>query len=265
MLNRYGLRLNIGHDLDGNIYDWSKAVADGFIAAGHDPKKFVETPTNWNCWEDWGMSYEEFEKEYSLLIDGGLLANPGYLIPGELDFLVVCTQRGHNNHIITSCNEGPLIRAAMAQTYFWIGKHLAPAAINSVTISSDKSVITTDLFFDDKPNNIRKLMDSDCLAPYLVDQPWNHEATDLDTVRVFSPQDKLRALLEVEDAIAHALDLEPQPDVDREEELIEQAFWENYHEEKTGLPCLPEYVKLEQSVDENIQKMRSANERLRRG
>lgn len=265
MRNRYGLELNIGHDLDGNIYDWSRAVADGFIAAGYDPERFTEVPTQWHCWEDWDMSYEEFEREYTSMIQDGLLANPGYLIDGELDFLMVCTQRGHKNHIITSRNEGPLIRAAMAQTYFWVGQNLAPAAINSVTISSNKSIVTTDLFFDDKADNVRDLMDSDCLAPYLVDQPWNRDAVDLDSVRIYSAQDKLRVLIDVEDTLAHILELEPKQDRDEEEEYAEKMFWEQKHEQEDGLQPPPDYVKMDEAQDEAQRQIRSVNERLRRG
>ena len=265
MINRYRLQLNVGHDVDGNIFDWSGAVAKGLVELGHDPSRFEQPPDRWNVWEHWQMSKLEFDREYRKLLEQGLLIQTEWMIPGELEFLMVCSQRGHNNHIITSRNEGPLAQSATSQTYEWVATNLALATINSVTISSDKAAVTTDLFFDDKPDNVRRLMDSDCLAPYLVDQPWNQEATDLDTVRVFSAEDKLRVLLSVEDTIADILELEPLPPRDLEDDLTEQAFWDQKHEREGKAVALPDNIKEEQLMDEARRNARSVNERLRNG
>lgn len=265
LMNKYGLQLNIGHDLDGNIYDWAGATARGLMSLGHDPERFMDPPNIWSCWDFWGFSDIEFQREYRKLISGGLLGEPGFLISGELEFLILCSQRGHSNHIITSRNEGPLIGSSTNQTYYWVSENLHAATINSIIISSDKSIITTDLFFDDKPDNVRYLLESDCLAPFLVDQPWNQEATDLDSVRIFSVQDKVDKLLLIEDMIANIMELEPKTPEVTQANFMEEMFQQDQRLQELGQPSVSEHIRKEQMQDAAENVSRSVNERLRNG
>jgi hypothetical protein len=263
--NRFDLVLSIGHDLDGNIYDWVQAVTRGFVdKLGYDEERFVE-PVNYAVWEDWGFSILEFFREYDKLVREGLLAEPGYLIDGELDFLAVCAQRGHRNYIITARHGGPFTHAKIADTFRWVADHLHMAPVHGLHINNDKTSVTTDIFFDDHVDNIYALLDSPCLAPFLVDQPWNRHATDLDELRVYSPQDKLRVLMKVEDTIADAVGLEAKMDHAIEDELAEAKFWEMRNKEIAGEPPTPEYIEDEMMADKAQRIARSLNERLRYG
>lgn len=262
--NRFGLQLNIGHDLDGNVYDWLGAMIDGMVEMGYDPERFVDPPTSHDCWNDWGMDQTEFYKIHKRLITTGILVQDR-LMEGELPFMMACSDRGHLNHVITSRIGGPLPKVAMADTYLWVHDHLGPAPIHSVIHSVDKTKFSTDILFDDHVDTIYQLLESDCLAPILVDRPWNRHATDLDNLRVYTTQDKLKVLLDVETTVAAALDLSPKLDQSEEDELREKAFWEERNRELAGEPDLPEHVKQDIMEDEISLRTRSLAERLRHG
>lgn len=199
-LRNPGVQFNIGHDLDGNIGDWVNAVRTSLSRDFKLEKESLPYPTSWNVWEHWGLDKLDFYKKYSEMIANGILREIA-IYPQELEFLMECSARGHQNHIITHRRLGTNNdELAVAHTYCWIGENLAAANICSITIAEDKNVFGGELYFDDNIENVKKFNDRGYGFAYLTDMPYNQD-TDMDNVRVRTYDDKIATVNHLEQQI----------------------------------------------------------------
>lgn len=197
--NPYGVTLRIGHDLDGNLGNWERATREALSKHLNRPELMNAPPVSqWHGWRDWDITDEQFYIDYKTLLAEGVLQNLE-VFPGQLEFMATCADRGHENYIITNRFIGLEDRMSQFDTFEWINKNFASVQIDGVVISSNKSIIPTDIFYDDSTDNIDDLLAHGCPYPVLIDAAYNRERTDLDPIRCpNTASDKMRIVLDVE-------------------------------------------------------------------
>ena len=143
--------MRIGFDLDDVIYPFVSQIAKYACARiGHES---LPPATCWRFYEtDWGLSRYEFERLFLDGIESGVVFGEGEPLPGTLDGLSAVKAAGHTVHIVSDRLVSP---RAQELTPKWLAEHSVP--YDTLTFSADKTVVATDMFLDDRPENVKAL------------------------------------------------------------------------------------------------------------
>lgn len=164
--------MRVGFDLDGVGYIFGLSVRDYLKTIGIT----VEEPTdkfctNWDFYEFWGMTREEFAKHCDAGVDAGIIFGAGDHLtrPSFFDAIKRVKGMGHEVIVITHRFQGTPGNAEK-NTELW----LAPVRdyIDEIHFSADKTKPRTDMFVEDSLPNYDSLVDAGINA-YLINRPWN--------------------------------------------------------------------------------------------
>lgn len=168
-------KLRLAIDLDDVCAQWTPAFAEYLQRVFR-----VDIPehTNWNYWEELGISKQEFDlllREF--FMEGGLKRIQP--VPGAVEALSDLHKEGHRIHLITARAadmDRIAISAARKATEDWIlGMGLPP---HSLTFTADKLSINADLILDDNLDILttwsrRSELEIGRATGFCFDRPWN--------------------------------------------------------------------------------------------
>lgn len=166
--------MRVGWDLDGVVYPFVasfRAVVERRTRVRHA----LPEPSKWEFWEDWGMEPEEWREHFDAGVEDGSLFTWG----APLDHGTINKMYDlHSIHIVTS---RPV--EARPATLAWLRQH--GIRYDSLTFTDDKTSVPTDVFVDDHPSTVEKLVANGTWA-VLYDQPWNRGPESKGLHRVYS-------------------------------------------------------------------------------
>lgn len=162
--------MKVGFDLDGVLYPFDQALAEYFLDRGTRPEA-LPTPQSWHFYKDWGLKADGFDYTCHEATRYGDLFNclPPY--PGAADAVRKVKAAGHSIHIITARNYGNPGQA-QSQTVKWLNRYGIP--YDTLTFSSDKTIVTTDVYLDDKISNVESFKDTKTTG-ILLRRSWNND------------------------------------------------------------------------------------------
>lgn len=183
--------LDIGLDIDNVLYPWATVMARWTERSiGLAPGSLDDIALSWTWYKDqWGMGTEAFMQHFTAGVHAGVIFAQGDPTPGSLAAVRRLARQGHRIHYISNREiPGVTKEHAWRVTHRWLREHgfPGPDLYGSITISADKSVVPTDLFLDDSPDNVRALVDVGHPHPLLWDQPHNQGGSVPGAVRVHS-------------------------------------------------------------------------------
>lgn len=188
--------LRVGVDLDGVGHRFEQACAKAFLAQGWAHPLLREMAAEdgqarrWHWYEDVGMTLAEFLAACHRAADDGLLFT-GHAWDGFAAALDRIRAAGHEVHIVTDRSFGSRPEVSQDLTRAWLTE--LGAAYDSLTFSSDKTSVPTDVFIEDKPSNYDALRAAG-VACYLVTRPWNAE-------HPVPPMHRVRSVVEFADLV----------------------------------------------------------------
>lgn len=153
------LTLRIGVDLDEVVYPFVDVFALWVHETTGRPLEELGTAQRWEFYEDWGYPLDEFLRLFAAGVDAGFVFRKGLPAPGALDALHTLKRAGHSLHVVTDRSIGS---CAQASTEAWLQEHKVP--YDSITYAADKTIVRTDVFVDDKPENVLALREVGCAA-----------------------------------------------------------------------------------------------------
>lgn len=157
--------MRIGYDLDGCVHLFVPGLVE-FIRLDTGREDLPPT-TCYDFYEvDWGYSFEEFLDFCNRGVDAGVVFGYGEPVAGSVEALTRLKQAGHSLHIVTSRHFGT--HGSEAVTLDWLNRFELP--FDTIHFSSDKTVVETDMFIDDHPDNVKALREKGCEAWMLLDQ-----------------------------------------------------------------------------------------------
>lgn len=166
--------MRIGIDLDEVCYDFAASVHH-YLATSTDLEVGeYEKPQCWDFYRKYGLATEQFLDTCNRGVDAGIIFSYGKPFPGVVDALHSMRNAGHTLHIITNRSFGADDNAQKA-TENWLVEHNVP--YDTLTFSSNKSIIQTDFMIDDLLDNYEALDRTGCQV-YLMDRPWNRDGSD---------------------------------------------------------------------------------------
>jgi len=170
----------IGLDLDGVVVDWNALcaqIAETYFGYTHFPKG--KEVNSWRFMD----TVPKFKDIWKALNDNPelWLQAPALVDPNLINLLPVTMFITHRP-----------ISSEISRQWLDIFNIQANAPVITVKNSNDKVLFANnfDVFVDDKPETIRVFLMNGHYA-YLMDQPWNKEATDLDDYRLTDLSDLL--------------------------------------------------------------------------
>lgn len=193
----------IGIDLDGCVYDFGRSVQHFLISRkGWLPEECPD-PTTWHFFShQWGITVEQFLELCNEGVDEGIIFGHGEPTFGSVRSLRRLQEAGHTLHIITDRHFGQP-GSSRKVTERWLATYDVP--YDSLHFSADKTVVATDIFIEDRPDNFVDL-EAEGVRAYLMDRPWNR---DMETpYRVHSWEEFTEA------ALVHAADVDSADVVD---------------------------------------------------
>jgi hypothetical protein len=163
-------RLRIGLDVDGVLYPFVPVVRAwllerGWVGAEHGPV------TQWAFYRDWGLTDEQWRTEWAAGIRAGVIFGPAELPEEDRAAVASLLAGGDEVHLVTSRNVPGVEAEARALTWRWVAELGLP--FTSVSISSDKGCVDTDLFLEDSPANCLVLAEETDSMPVLLARPYN--------------------------------------------------------------------------------------------
>lgn len=169
--------LDIGLDVDNVLYPFSTAIARyAEIAKGLRPGDLDDHALTWTWHKDqWGIDSAEFMRIYAQGVNAGYIFTEGDPAQGSVSAARRLKDAGHRLHYV-SAREIPGVSHNLAhlRTYDWLTRSGFP--IDSLTISDDKAAVYTDVFLDDKPENVSALLAAGHRYPLLWDRPHNRRS-----------------------------------------------------------------------------------------
>lgn len=167
--------MKIGLDADGVLYPFEEGLKIYLVDhAGVDPATLGPV-TQWHLYEDWGMTRAQFKEHYHAAIDAGVLFNRPGPYEGTREALQQLVDAGHTLHIVTARGDAGTPGRAEGMTKFWAAAHLPE--ITSLTFSSDKTIVRTDVFIEDKIENYDRLHYTG-VRTTLINRPYNQQEND---------------------------------------------------------------------------------------
>jgi FMN phosphatase YigB (HAD superfamily) len=156
--------MRVGVDLDGVLYDFVESLRSYILTKPtFGPPLTAEqmpSPTSWEFYlTDWGIQTYLFLELCDKGVDAGYIFKTGEPMPGALRAMRELKAAGHGLHIITDRFFGSL---SEYNTRCWLAEHDVP--FDTLTFSKDKTCVPTDMFIDDKPENVLALRAAGCHA-----------------------------------------------------------------------------------------------------
>lgn len=182
--------MKVGVDIDDCIYPWFDIAHRACV---EDAITNDVTPSQWECWLDYGCSKDDWLGVMERATLDGSLYN-GDPIPGAVEALHALRNAGHSLHIVTARGffvHGDLIRH---HTVSWLSAWDVPH--DTLTFAKDKTLVRTDVFVDDSWRNVQALTAAG-IPTWMVDAPHNREAVH--DLRVPSVVEFAAAILAMED------------------------------------------------------------------
>lgn len=173
----------VGFDLDGVVYDFRKAISEYLVGSGIAACRLEDALPHWDFFEGWGMSLSEYLDHYRAGVDAGYVLRVGDPLPGSVEATVRLAEAGHSIHIVTDRRVGTELGVSARHTAAWLAEH--GFVFDSLTFSSDKTVVPTDFFIDDRYENYVARVEAG-LSCHLLTRPWNVDLGDAFTQRVQS-------------------------------------------------------------------------------
>ena len=118
---------------------------------------------DWAFYEEHGLTLSNYLAILAQGVDEGYVFTSHPPIDGCIESIQRLRSAGHTIHLVTDRTVGK--RAAL-NTVAWLQRFEFPC--DSLTISKDKTIIRTDAFLDDKPQNVDELRAVGCAA-FLLD------------------------------------------------------------------------------------------------
>jgi uncharacterized HAD superfamily protein len=159
----------IGIDLDGVAHCFVGGIHRYLRAIEHPgtPAEIVGTEVaGFGFYKPWGIDDQEFDQIHDEATEQGF-AYSGDLLDEAASWVRMLHSLGHSIHIVTSRP-----RAAIGFTSEWLDLHNFP--FDSLTFSSDKTVVRTDAYVEDQVKHYQSLEASESV-PFLVTRGWNRE------------------------------------------------------------------------------------------
>jgi hypothetical protein len=178
-LAKFETRWVVGLDLDGVFYDFAGSLRTFINKSTGRPIHTMPAPTQWNFWEDWNMSVDEWLDYCHKGVNAGVVFGIDGYIAHSFDsqhsiHMVKSFQSLFGNHvdfvIVTDRHFGDKGLARNA-TRNWLYSVGLP---NEVHFSADKTIVKTDFFIDDKPENCEALAKAGTDV-VMVTRPWNKD------------------------------------------------------------------------------------------
>lgn len=171
------LKIRLGLDLDGVIYDFPTEFRN-LVAAdrGVDPESLA-SPVKWSFYEDWGMSDEEYFGTMGKAAIQGKVFKDGNIYPQALENVNKLRDLGYEIVIITArhvVNDVDKMNIIKKNTEDWLIKNNVP--YDELIIDNDKTRHNLDILIDDNLANIESFVMAGGMA-YVFDQPWNRNNT----------------------------------------------------------------------------------------
>lgn len=159
----------VGIDLDGVCYDFGASVREYLIHAGVKFRHECPEPTRWEFYEDWGLSLEQFLTACHRGVEAGIIFTHGDPFPGVAEAFGRIKDAGHTIHIVTDRSFGKA-GASERATRAWLDQH--GLAFDSLTFTTDKTVVRLDFMVDDKLANYDAL-EAVGVEVWLLTRRWN--------------------------------------------------------------------------------------------
>jgi len=159
----------VGWDLDGVEYDFAESVRRTVRHFKMDLELCQGEPTDWYFYRAWGMTDAEFIDLCHRGADEGIIF-AGERRPNGLENINRLRDAGHSIHIVTDRAFGAHPHVSKEITRIFLEQH--EYKYDSLTFSSDKTVVPTDYFIEDKISNYDDL-DAVGTKVYLINRPWN--------------------------------------------------------------------------------------------
>jgi 5'(3')-deoxyribonucleotidase len=162
--------LDIGVDLDECVYPFLDVLRHWIHQDTRRPLHTLPPPTDWSLPEQWGYQPDELHAIVARGVAAGVIFRSGSPIPGALEALRQIADAGHRIHIVTARHAIDVDDVVEEDTRWWVKEYGLPHT--SLTFSSDKSVVPTDVLIDDSPDNYAAL-EAAGSSPWFFDRPWN--------------------------------------------------------------------------------------------
>jgi hypothetical protein len=188
----------IGLDLDGVFYDFEQAIRQ-YLAEQGTMYSQMPPATQWHFYRDWGLSLEEFTAAGNNAADEGALWHRHPCRLEDLKPLERLRAAGHTLHIVTARDYGTEPAVSHEATVRWL--RLSGFPYDTLTFASDKTIVKTDYFLEDKVANHDALIDAN-VKSCLIDRAYNQDAdnprdgmwADVPRTRVASVADFVEAV-----------------------------------------------------------------------
>lgn len=144
----------VGIDLDGVCYDFCGSLREFLHQSGARHRFECPEPTRWEFYRDWGMTTSEFLTWCHRGVEAGVIFSWGDPFDGVPEAFDRIRSAGHTIHIVTDRSFGKA-GASEAATRAWLDKH--GLEFDSLTFTTDKTVVRLDTMVDDKVENYRAL------------------------------------------------------------------------------------------------------------
>lgn len=166
--------MRVGIDLDGVCYDFAASVREYLCnTAGVADADACPDPTRWEFYEDWGLDLPAFLDAFHAGVDAGVIFSHGDPHPNVAEAFRWIKAAGHSIHIVTDRAMGQPGSSERA-TAAWLNRH--GLTFDSLTFTSDKTVVNLDVMVDDKLENYYAL-EAAGVKSYLLTRAWNqHDA-----------------------------------------------------------------------------------------
>ena len=166
---------DIGLDMDGCMipfdYGFRKYVVDAGIRTLEQCPEVTEMDfyLKWFNEKGEGIPHEEFLEICHAGVDAGIIFFEGDPYPDVKDAVDRLKKMGNKIHVITDRTFGK-DNYSEVLTERWLKKWEIP--YDTLTFSADKTIVSTDIMIDDKPENYDRLDSAGCYS-ILYDRPWN--------------------------------------------------------------------------------------------
>lgn len=183
------MTLHVGFDADGVLQSFHAGCNAFLKAEGHVGIKAEQNQWDFfDEWPDWTKS--DFWKFVKRGVAAGIIFNtPPFR--GAVGAVNSVKEAGHKVHIITARGWGDGLAEQVSERWF----NTCGFQYDSLTFSFDKTIVWTDMYVDDKPENIDSLLKVGTDA-YLLSRPWNRDYTGYKRVR--SVGEYCRKVLEIQ-------------------------------------------------------------------
>jgi len=190
--------LRVGWDCDGVLYPFRKNLSEYLISQGYEHCTEDNASPEWNFYNGWNMTHDEYMKMFTQAVDRGIIFRVGEPYPGAVQALEAVVELGHTNHIVTDRSVGTEPYTSLWHTAEWLAEWKFP--LTSLTISRDKTVVPVDIYIDDRLENYDAL-DAIGVEVYLLNQDWNQVGNDVrrrvDSLEEYLQQVQIKAMEEL--------------------------------------------------------------------